>query len=105
MPCMNRTKNIVFYPDSASATHLALNYRENYMKRNIAIIIASIMAFPLVNGCTSKKTKMQNKEMAATSDARVSLTKKYEECVSKAGSDKAAIEACDAILESKQKLE
>jgi len=65
------------------------------------------MAMMLVvsfTGCTSKSTKMKNKEQGATSDARITLTKKYTDCVSKAAGDKAAIEACDAILESIKKL-
>lgn len=74
------------------------------MKHKFYLIaaIALVVAFA---GCTSKKTKMQNKEMGATSDARISLTKKYTDCVAKAGGDNAAIEACDAILESIKKLE
>ena len=44
-------------------------------------------------GCTSKSTKMKNKEKGATTDARVTLTKKYTDCLSKAAGDKAAIEA------------
>lgn len=73
------------------------------MKRNIFIIIAlaSIITFA---GCTSKSTKIKNKESGATSEARISLTKKYTECVGKAGADKGAIEACGAILESIKKL-
>lgn len=55
-------------------------------------------------GCTSKTTKMQNKEKGATSEARITLTKKYTDCVSQAGADKAAVEACDAILDSIKKL-
>ena len=73
------------------------------MKKQLFVVLAVALAVSIA-GCTSKKTKMKNKEMGATSDARVTLTKKYTDCVSKAGSDKAAVEACDAILESKQKL-
>lgn len=73
------------------------------MKKNLFVVLAVALAISIA-GCTSKKTKMQNKEMSATSDARITLTKKYTECISKAGSDKAAVEACEAILESKNKL-
>lgn len=73
------------------------------MKKQLFVVLAAALVLTLA-GCTTKKTKMQNKEMGATSDARVTLTKKYTDCVSQAGSDKAAVEACDAILESKEKL-
>lgn len=73
------------------------------MKKQLFIVLAVALTVS-ISGCTTKKTKMQNKEMSATSDARITLTKKYTECISKAGSDKAAVEACEAILESKNKL-
>jgi len=73
------------------------------MKRNFFIIFALFLIVTLA-GCTSKSTKIKNKESGATSEARISLTKKYTECVGKAGADKDAIEACDAILESIKKL-
>lgn len=73
------------------------------MKKQLFVVLAVALAVSIA-GCTTKKTKMQNKEMSATSDARITLTKKYTDCISKAGSDKAAVEACEAILESKNKL-
>ena len=48
---------------------------------------------------------MEKKEMSAASEARITLTKKYTKCVTDAGADTAAIEACDAILDSIKKLE
>jgi uncharacterized lipoprotein YehR (DUF1307 family) len=67
------------------------------------LIMAMVLAIS-ITGCTSKSTKIKNKEQGASSDARITLTKKYTDCVSKAAGDKAAIEACDAILESIKKL-
>jgi hypothetical protein len=67
------------------------------------IMIFGVASF-LVMGCTSKNTKMQQNEKSASSDARIKLTKKYTDCVVKAGSDHKAVEACDAILDSIKKL-
>jgi len=75
------------------------------MNRKTNLIVITALTVLLSAGCTSKQTKIQNKEKSATSDARISLTKKYTDCVSKAGADNAAIEACDAILDSIKKLE
>lgn len=55
-------------------------------------------------GCSSKSTKIDNKEKGATSDARITLTKIFTDCVSKAAGEKTAVEACDAILDSIKKL-
>jgi len=74
------------------------------MKHTMYLVMAMALVISLA-GCTSKSTKIKNKEKGATSDARITLTKKYTDCVSKAAGDKAAIEACDAILESIKKLE
>lgn len=74
------------------------------MKHKMYLILAMTLVITLA-GCTSKSTKIKNKEKGATSDARITLTKKYTDCVSKAAGDKAAIEACDAILDSIKKLD
>lgn len=73
------------------------------MKHIVYLIAAMVMVISFT-GCTSKSTKIKNKEKGASSDARITLTKKYTDCVSKAAGDKAAIEACDAILDSIKKL-
>jgi len=73
------------------------------MKHTMFWIVAMALVISLTS-CTSKSTKIKNKEKGATSDARITLTKKYTDCVSKAAGDKEAIEACDAILESIKKL-
>ena len=65
----------------------------------------TILVLAMISGCTSQKAKMEKKEMSAASDARITLTKKYTKCVTDAGADTAAIEACDAILDSIKKLE
>jgi len=87
----------------AVITQLNQSSREKSMKHTIFLIMAMMLVVSFT-GCTSKSTKMKNKEQGATSDARITLTKKYTDCVSKAAGDKAAIEACDAILESIKKL-
>ena len=74
------------------------------MKR-FHVLIITIVVTVLVTGCTSQKTRMQKKEQSAASEARITLTKKYTQCVTDAGADTAAIEACDAILDSIKKLE
>ena len=73
------------------------------MKHAMYLIMAMVLMIS-ITACTSKSTKIKNKEQGANSDARITLTKKYTDCVSKAAGDKAAIEACDAILESIKKL-
>ncbi|WP_136806761.1 hypothetical protein [Desulfosediminicola flagellatus] len=66
------------------------------MKRTCHLMAAiGLMVF--FAGCASNSAKMQKKEEGATSEARITLTKKYTDCVSKAGTDKAAVEACDTI--------
>jgi len=67
------------------------------------LIVAMVLMISFT-ACTSKSTKIMNKEKGATSDARITLTKKYTDCVSKAGGDKVKIERCDAILKSIEKL-
>jgi hypothetical protein len=74
------------------------------MKHTLYLIVAMALMISFA-GCTSKNTKIKNKEKGATSDARITLTKKYTDCVSKATGDKSAIEACDAILDSIKKLD
>ena len=74
------------------------------MKRTMYLIAAMVLVISLA-GCTSKSTKIKNKEKGASSDARITLTKKYTDCVGKAAGDKAATEACDTILESIKKLD
>ena len=74
------------------------------MKRTMYLVMAMALVISFA-GCTSKSTKIQDKEKGATSDARITLTKKYTDCVSKAAGDKAAIEVCDAILKSIKKLD
>lgn len=73
------------------------------MKRTMYVMVAMVLMISIA-GCTSKSTKMKNKEKEASSDARIKLTKQYTDCVSKAGADKAAVAACDAILESSKKI-
>ena len=74
------------------------------MKQAMYLIMAMLLVIS-ITGCTSKSTKIKNKEKGASSDARIALTKKYTDCVSKAAGDKAATEACDTILESIKKLD
>ena len=73
------------------------------MKRTMYLIAAMVLVLSLA-GCTSKSTKIKDKEQGASSDARITLTKKYTDCVSKAAGDTAAMEACDVILKSIKKL-
>lgn len=74
------------------------------MNRIYTMMIAIVITI-FVIGCSSQKARMEKKEMGAASEARITLTKKYTQCVTDAGSDTAAIEACDAILDSIKKLE
>ena len=74
------------------------------MKRTMYLIAVMVLVLSLA-GCTTKSTKIKNKEKGASSDARITLTKKYTDCVGKAAGDKAATEACDTILESIKKLD
>lgn len=74
------------------------------MKRTMYLMAAMVLVISLA-GCTSKSTKIKNKEKGASSDARITLTKQYTDCVGKAAGDKAATEACDTILESIKKLD
>ena len=73
------------------------------MKRTMHLFVAIAVVLFLA-GCTSTSTKIKNKEKGAASDARITLTKKYTDCVSKAAGDKAAVEACDSILDAIKKL-
>ncbi len=74
-----------------------------FMKRTM-YLIAVMVLLTSFTACTSKSTKIKNKEKGATSDARITLTKKYTDCVSKAAGDKAATQTCDAILDAIKKL-
>lgn len=65
----------------------------------------TILLIAMISACSSQKSKIEKNEMSAASDARITLTKKYTKCVTDAGSDTTAIEACDAILDSIKKLE
>ena len=73
--------------------------------KHVYVLIVTLLLLAIFPGCVSQKARTEKKEMSATSELRVSLTKRYTKCVTDAGADSAAIEACDAILNSIEKLQ
>lgn len=72
--------------------------------RLMTVFVTVLLVAALPSCGSSPKKKAQNKEMQTKSDARVKLTKEYQDCIVKAGGDKAKAKECDSYLEAIQKL-